>query len=256
VPTESGLQRWQRELAAWEIPAEILAEAPEPPWGFPVEMFRAAPDSPDTPSRDHALEALPEGGSVLDVGCGGGAAAMALVPPAGLLTGVDESADMLTAFAAAAHARKALHRSVQGTWPAVVDEVEPADVVVCHHVLYNVADLEPFVAALTAKARHRVVAEITALHPMSTSAALWQHFHGIQRRGGPSADVALAALRELGVAVEMQRWTRPPRDIPRSTYVELNRRRLCLPAEADAEIDRLLPPTDRPRDVATLWWQP
>ena len=66
-------ERWQAELAGWAIPDEILAQAPESPWGFPPELFAAPPDPIDTPSRDRALEALPPGGSVLDVGCGGGA---------------------------------------------------------------------------------------------------------------------------------------------------------------------------------------
>ncbi|MDP9241458.1 MAG: SAM-dependent methyltransferase, partial [Actinomycetota bacterium] len=89
----SAADQWRDELASWAIPDEILAAASESPWGFPVELFRVAdavePSMPDTPSRRRALEALPAGGSVLDVGCGGGAASLALAPPAGRLVGVD-----------------------------------------------------------------------------------------------------------------------------------------------------------------------
>src|SRR5438270_13299542 len=134
--------RWRDELAGWAIPEQIAAQAPEPPWGFPAELFPAAPrEAADTPSRRRALDALPEGGSVLDVGCGGGAGGLSLVPPAGFLTGLDTSPAMLAAFDEAAGAAGVAHRTVEAAWPA---DVEQHDVVVCHHVLYNVAALEGF----------------------------------------------------------------------------------------------------------------
>ena len=35
-----ALERWREQLDGWAIPAEILAAAPESPWGFPVGLFR------------------------------------------------------------------------------------------------------------------------------------------------------------------------------------------------------------------------
>lgn len=250
----TAAERWRSELASWEIPPEILARAPEPPWGFPVELFKAEPDPLDSPSRDRALQALPVGGSVLDVGCGGGAAGLALVPPAGLVVGVDSGPGMVESFATAAGERGVPHRVVAGTWPDVAAQVDPVDVVVCHHVFYNVADLVPFAAALTGAARRRVVVEVTAVHPLVMSRQLWQHFHGIDRPDGPSADLAVEVLREAGVEPGVQRWSRPPRNVPREVYVRLNRRRVCLPESADAEIDRVMGRTDWPREVVTIWW--
>jgi SAM-dependent methyltransferase len=241
-------------LAAWAIPDEILAQAPESPWGFPPELFAAPPDPVETPSRDRALEALPDGGSVIDVGCGGGAGGLALVPPASLVIGVDESDQMLASFARAADDHHVDQRAVQGRWPDVADEAGTADVVVCHHVLYNVADLEPFVRALTAAARQRVVVELTATHPMMTSAPLWQHFWNLERPDGPTADLAVDVIRDLGVDVQVERWSRPPREVSREVYVRMNRQRLCLPVEREPEVDQVMAPTDQPRDVATLWW--
>jgi len=247
-------QQWRDELAAWAIPDEILANAPESPWGFPPELFAAAPDPVETPSRDRALDALPEGGSVLDVGCGGGAGGLALVPPASRVIGVDESAGMLESFASAAAGRGVDYRVVRGKWPDVADEAGHADVVVCHHVLYNVADLEPFVRALDAAAHIRVVVELTATHPLTTSAPLWKHFHDLDRPDGPSADLALDVVRGLGFDVQVERWSRPPRDVPREVYVRMNRRRLCLPVDAEPEVDRLMGPIDAFREVVTMWW--
>jgi SAM-dependent methyltransferase len=246
--------RWRDALEGWAIPDEILAKAPESPWGFPPELFAAAADPVDTISRARAMEALPAGGGVIDVGCGGGAGGLALAPAAGRVVGVDQSAEMLTAFARAADARGIARRTVQGPWPLVAIAAGQADVVVCHHVLYNVADLVPFVQALDAAARHRVVCEITATHPMTTSAPLWQHFWNLGRPDGPDADLAAEVIREAGIDVQLERWSRPSRIVDRSVYVRMNRQRLCLPVEAEPEVDRVMGPTDRPRDVATLWW--
>jgi SAM-dependent methyltransferase len=250
----TAAERWRTELEAWAIPDEILAQAPESPWGFPPELFKAPPDPVDSPSRDRALEALPAGGSVMDVGCGGGAGGLALVPPAATVVGVDESAGMLSTFEQAAASRGIAHRSVQGRWPDVADEAGVADVVVCHHVFYNVADLVPFATALTTAASHRVVVELTATHPMTTSAPLWQHFWNIDRPNGPTADLAADVLREIGIDVHIQKFARPPRIVEREVYVRMNRQRLCLPVEREAEVERLMGPTDLFRDAVTLWW--
>ena len=37
-------------------------------------------------------------------------------------------------------------RLVPGRWPDVAAEAGTADVVTCHHVTYNAADIEPFLA--------------------------------------------------------------------------------------------------------------
>lgn len=251
----TSAEQWRDELAAWAIPEDILAQAPEPPWGFPVELFRAEQQPTGSPSRDRALDALPDGGSVLDVGCGGGGASMALTPPAGHVVGVDSSKAMLAAYAEAAAERGVSHRELLGAWPDVAAEAPNADVVVCHHVLYNVADLAPFVPALAAHAHRRVVVELTSRHPLVDSAPLWRHFHDLDRPAGPTADLAVRCLRELGIAVEVERWSRPPRDVPREVYVRLNRRRLCLPESAEPEVDRVMGDApDAWREVVTLWW--
>lgn len=248
--------RWRDELAAWAIPEPILAAAPEPPWGFPVELFRAEPETADSPSRARALERLPDGGSVLDVGCGGGNAAFALVPPAALVVGVDSSEAMLRDFAQTGATRGVAHQELMGTWPGVASDAPVVDVVVCHHVFYNVPDLGPFVTALSAHARHRVVVELTSRHPLAETAPLWRHFHGIERPAGPTAALAADVLREVGLAVHTQRWTRPPREVPREVYVRLNRRRLCLPESAEPEVERAMGERGGwPREVVTMWWE-
>ncbi len=98
--------RWAESLDRWAIPDEILAQAPVSPWQHETAMF-AVDDTLDrnTPAAEIARAVLPaSGGSVLDVGCGGGRVAMSLVPPAELVIGVDQSPAMLAEFTRAAAA--------------------------------------------------------------------------------------------------------------------------------------------------------
>ncbi|MGH8974925.1 MAG: class I SAM-dependent methyltransferase [Acidimicrobiia bacterium] len=260
----AAARRWAEALAAWAIPQEILDRAPAKPWGCPTSLFAVAaeealaPDAGLRPTTRRAAELLPDGGAVLDVGAGGGAASFPLAPPAALVTAVDESAGMLEAFAGLAARRGVDHAEVQGTWPEVAAKVEPADVVVCAHVFYNVADLEPFVAALTAKARRRVVVELTANHPMSSLNRLWRRFHDLDRPTGPTADDAVAVLAGMGLESGVERWEAPGRweTAPRGELVAFARRRLCLTSDRDPEVSAALDEDfiAGPRQLVTLWW--
>ena len=205
-------QRWRDQLDAWRIEPEILAAAPESPYGFPPALFGPRPEPANgTPSRRRALEALSDGGTVLDVGCGGGAGALALVPPAGRVVGVDESADMLAAFAGRARDLGVAYDVVEGRWPDIAATVPRADVVVSHHVAYNVPDLAQFARALAVHARGRVVMELTDVHPWVPMGGLWRHFHGQDRPTGPDAELAAAVLREAGLPVVVEQFTRAAR---------------------------------------------
>ncbi|MGH9154857.1 MAG: class I SAM-dependent methyltransferase [Acidimicrobiales bacterium] len=261
--TPTAAETWATALAEWAIPDHIVANAPEPPWYFPPELFaRIAKEALATveisPSRRQATAALPDRGSVLDVGAGGGAASLPLAPPAALLVGLDPSQGMLDVFAAAADERGIAHREVLGDWPDAADQVEPVDVVVCHNVLYNVGDLGPFVQALTRCARRRVVVEITAEHPTSNMSPLWKAIHGIDRPTRPTADGALAVLAESGIVAHHEvfdrRWPSPMTE--RSEAVAFARRRLCVGPDRDREIDALLTPeiSQPTRQVYAIWW--
>ena len=254
---------WAEALGAWAVPEEILARAPESPWGFPPALFamaarRALADPVGSPSRRRALEAIPPGGHVLDVGAGGGAASLPLAPPAGHLTAVDQGEEMLERFSAGADERGVAHREVHGLWPAGAAEAGTADVVVCHHVFYNVADLVPFALALTRAARRRVVVELSESHPTANLNRLWQALHGLERPTRPRAGDAVAVLRDLGLDVGVETFERGSMwdDADRAEMVAFTRRRLCVGPERDAEIDALLGPArdQPPRLLVTLWW--
>lgn len=206
--TEAGV-RWGEQLLAWAIPDEILEQAPRSPWGHHAATFAVADDlDKHVLSAEVARAVLPpEGGSVLDIGCGGGRAALSLVPPAEKVIGVDESPAMLAAFTQAAADAGVRSMTIQGRWPDVALDAPVADVVTCHHVAYNVADIEPFIMSLTAHARLAVVLVLPVAHPTSCWNPAWENFWGLVRPTGPTSDDFVAVLDELGIASE--RWEMP-----------------------------------------------
>ncbi len=247
-------QRWAELQRGRGIPPEILARAPAVPWVHDPAAFAAPAVPVDTPSRRAALDLLGDGGTVLDVGCGGGDASLALAGAVTHITAADQQPDMLDAFAGDATARGIPFRTVPGRWPDAAADAGTADVVVCHHVLHNVVDLPPFVEALTAAAHRGVVVEMLAEHPMAWLDDLWVRFHELRRPPPATTDDAVAVLRELGIEPGVERWERvqPPRqDVAWITG------KLCLGPEREPEVAEALaavPP--RPREAATLIWRP
>ncbi len=185
---------------------------------------------------------------------------MALVPPAGMVVGVDHQQGMLDAFADAAKRRGVRSQEFLGDWPAVADAVPECDVVVCHHVAYNVADIAPFLTALDRHARVRVVIELPQHHPLSNMNPLWKQFWGLDRPTSPTAQDLAAIARALGFEAHLDLWEDETWGrrvtLPDDERVRFARIRLCLGEDRDAEVAAaLIAQSDaQPREVATVWW--
>ncbi len=253
----SAADQWREALAAWALPEHILAGAEESPWIHPPELFVLPPVIDLTPSHARAREAMPEGGSVLDVGCGGGVAAFALVPPAARVIGVDHQEAMLEMFAHNAGQRGVACATTLGFWPGVAATVEVADVVTAHHVVYNVGDIVPFLAALSEHARVRVVLEMPDQHPLAMMSDAWRHFWNLERPVGPTPENLLAVLAEMGVAAHREQFVAPLRtehNLERAAHFA--RIRLCLPAAREREVYDYLAAQPAPiaRELSAIWW--
>jgi 2-polyprenyl-3-methyl-5-hydroxy-6-metoxy-1,4-benzoquinol methylase len=266
------LGRWRDDLSAWAIPEQITSAVAESPWVLPRQVFARRADrltgAPAGASYEQAWAALAPAGTVLDIGSGAGAACLPLAPRATTITAVDADERMLTLLAERAGPIGLDLRTVAGTWPAVAGQVLPADVVTCHHVIYNVPDVEPFLAALTSHARRLVVVETTTVHPLTVLSPLWLRFHGLTRPTRPTAADLLAILSEMGLKAGHTEWSRPAEADYASfpELVDVTRRRLCLPPERAGEveaalldmgIDRVRPGDlgSSGRDVVTIWWE-
>jgi SAM-dependent methyltransferase len=206
-----------------------------------------------------AADLLGSGGSLLDVGCGGGRSSL---PLGGLLkhvTGADEQPAMLAQFTEAAARRGIASSTVLGKWPAAAIACPTVDVVVCHHVVYNVSEIDTFVAALDSHATSGVVVELPDRHPQSPLNWLWKHFWDIERPTEPSAELFAEVVAETGRTPTVVVAQRPTRKAPvdRADLVAFVRQRLCLTADRDAEISKLI--GDSPQlnsdTVVTVSWR-
>jgi len=265
------LERWRSDLAAWAIPEHITAAVAQSPWVLPRAVFARRADrlaaTPFGASFERAWAALDPSGSLIDVGAGAGAACLPLLPRVTALTAIDTEPDMLELLERRAAASGTTPRLITGTWPDVAAEAGNADVVTCHHVTYNVPEIEPFLAALAAAARREVVLEMTAAHPLVSLNQLWLRFHGLVRPTGPTADDLLAILAAMGIQAGSRRWRRPggPDYESFAELTDVTRRRLCLPPERADEVAQALMeagiepehPVDlgsSGREVVTVWW--
>jgi hypothetical protein len=252
--------RWKDALASWAIPDSILAQAREDPWALPVALFENK--QPDiSPSHRHALESLAAGGTVLDVGAGRCAMSLPLRPPAQRIIAVDSSLAMLENSPADV--------TILGRWPEVAQQAGRASVVVCGHVLYNVAELIPFVNALNDAAERRVVVEITRSHPRNRllERELWRHFWNLERPEGPTWEDAVAVVRESGIEPNVELWESQQRGGFQSLeeLVSWMRRTVCLDPGRESEVraivlrhaverDGLWRLSPEPRALTTVWW--
>jgi SAM-dependent methyltransferase len=265
------LDDWRDQLAAWAIPDDIIAAAPQSPWVLPRQVFARRTDrlakAPEGPSYRRSWAALDPPGSVLDVGAGAGAACVPLLPRTTALTAVDADADMLAMLASRASSLAGKVALVRGNWPDVAREAAPADLVTCYNVVYNAPDILPFLAALTASARRLVVTELTAEHPLVSMNELWLRFHGLRRPDGPSAQLLLDILAAMGIQAGHESWQRPSGADYESfaDLVEVTRVRLCLPPKRAGEVAEALTnlgvdpgqPADlgtSRREMVTIWW--
>ena len=250
-------EKWRSDLEAWAIPKEIIDQAPESPWIHPPVLFQIPTLIELTPSHQKAFDVLPESGSILDIGCGGGIAAFAMGSKASLVIGVDHQSEMLDMFTENAKERNIDSKVYEGFWPQIESEVEVADVAVAHHVVYNVQDIVPFIAAMNAHARKRVVIEMPQHHPLSNLSEAWKYFWKIDRPENPTPQDFMDVLLELGINGHMQLWDgqlRQERNL--NDAVRFTRIRLCLPESREPEVRDFLVnhPTSEIRPLATIWW--
>jgi hypothetical protein len=227
---------------------------------LPAWLFEAD-DVALTPSHRRALDALNDGGDVLDVGAGRCAMSLPLRPPAGRIIAVDSQPSMLE--------KSPADVTVLGGWPDVSEAAGRAAVAVCGHVLYNVPDLAPFVEALTRAARRRVVVEITESHPRNRQPErdLWRHFWGIDRPTSPTWEDARDVIQQTGVHPSVELWETDQRgSFPAlDDLVALMRRTVCLDPSRDDEVRAIVLQhaverngrwrmSGQPRRLVTLWW--
>jgi SAM-dependent methyltransferase len=149
--------------------------------------------------------AVTSGSTLLDVGSGHGRFTLGLAPRVHSAVAVDPSKRMLSILRRTAKEAGLTNvRTVVGKWPESAEELEPADVVVCAHVLPLIPDAKPFLAALDSSARRRVFVYMGTFAADIIIDPFWRHFHGGRRKPPPTYLDAVGVLRELGIEPEVE----------------------------------------------------
>lgn len=155
-------------------------------------------DRDKDPAIDAVLEYVQPEDTVIDVGAGGGRLAIPMAQRCRRVIAVEISEAMRSELAAQASELGVENVTiVPCTWQEA--EVEPADLVLCSHVLYAVRDIEPWVQKMAAKAIRRVVAVVFDRTVPPNMHALWEPVHGEKRLQLPSMTQFEALLSELGI---------------------------------------------------------
>ena len=140
--------------------------------------------------------------SVIDVGAGTGRHTLALAPHVRRVAAVDPSAAMLALLRQdVADQRLANIDIIESEWMRV--DVEPADVVICSHVLYPIADVVAFVRKLEASARERVFVYLRA-DPLPTDMGLWSEFRGEPLQGQPTHTDLFNVLAQFNIFADVE----------------------------------------------------
>jgi SAM-dependent methyltransferase len=267
----SAAESWRRQLDEWRIPDELLKAVPDSPYGWPQHLWKRRAEQ--ALESDHAsptlavVRKLVAAGSVLDVGAGTGRASLPLVRDGYLVTMVEPNPTMLETLSELKGEQR--FQIVRGRWPEAKDQVAPHDVVLSAHVVYDVADIAPFLRALHDAAVLGVVLELTSAHPWVDLGPLYKELHNLDRPTGPTVeDLALVVDEVVGAEPTIERWSRET-DMVFETVeeaVEFSARRLVLPRHRWNELEAMLAPrlvgraghwqiSPTARQLCTLWWR-
>jgi SAM-dependent methyltransferase len=269
----SATDRWREQLEAWAIPQHLLDAVSDSPYEWPPELWKrrtaAAEEGPESATTGILRRLLPVGGSLLDVGAGTGRASLPVAGEGHPLTAVERNPGMAGGLREEAARRGIDVAVIEGSWPDVARQAGRHDIAMCAHVVYDVQDIAPFVAALDDAARRAVVIELTPRHPWHGLAPYYRAMHNLDRPGGPTAgDLAGVVSEQLAVRPNVEEWTRPGglRFASIDEMVEFQRRRLVLPKDRAGELEGLLTPDivqdgdwfllgPAERTLVTLWWE-
>jgi SAM-dependent methyltransferase len=210
-------------------------------WGKRAKTYRQAlhQRTEEDPFFVRVRRAVTSESTVLDVGAGTGRHTLALAPHVRHITAVDPSEAML-GFLQQDVAAQAISNvdTVLGDWLQV--SVEPADLVICSHVLYPIADPGPFIQRLDQQAAEQVFIYLR-VDPMPTDMGLWVEFYGVPLQAQPTALDLLNLLAQIGIMADMEvvehRFSWTFADIEEA--VAQIRNSLCLREDDEAATEKL-----------------
>jgi 2-polyprenyl-3-methyl-5-hydroxy-6-metoxy-1,4-benzoquinol methylase len=162
-----------------------------------ARFSRAVPR--DDPVLERVRAQLPAGdGRVLDVGAGTGRYAVPLAELGARVTAVEPNAAMARLLEAEAAARSVSVPVEPSAWPDAESRLT-ADVVLCAHVVYPIADVVPFVRALDRAARCAVVMVARLGQPDEALSRVFAAVYGEERAPMPGLPDLHNLLLQVGI---------------------------------------------------------
>ena len=240
----SPVETWgQMVRAEHEQSDRIRGVRPTDHWARNTSLFRGNPNRTGDASIEEVRSRARPGETLLDVGAGGGRFALPLALTCRTVTAVEPSPSMCSALRQALLEYNIGNVSiVEAGWLEAC--VEPADIVLCSHVVYGIEDIEPFVRKMDNCAGRLVVTVLFQSPPQSQMYGLWEQVHGEKRHGLPALPEFLPVLRQLGIRPQVTELDElPPRGFANFAEARqtIARRLLVTPqTEAMSRMERAL----------------
>ena len=267
-------QRWRLMVEEEHAQSDAMRGAVPPPedhWRPYADNFRADPRRADDPIVQHLLKFLGPNDTLMDVGAGGGRLALPLALHCRAVLAVEPSASMASVLQQQAQEFGIDNVSLaQSSWEDA--QVEPADLVLCSHVVYVIRKIDTFIRKLDSHARQRVVIVVYNAPPQSQIYPLWQLIHGRERLALPSLPQLLEVLEELGIDPQVDELPPQPArgyDTLQQAVEQISRRLYLAPGSPEAaRLEQLLPEMlvekdgvfqlkdAKPLRPSLVWWRP
>lgn len=174
------------------------------PWAARAASFRLDPRRDLEANTAAVVDLIEPGDVVADIGGGAGRIGLPVALHCRELLNVEPSAAMRREFEASAlEAGIQNARSIERGWPAAAADLE-ADVLMLANVTYMVRDIVPFVEALDAAARRRVMISVWSIAPPNHGAVVFELLHGEPQQRVPSYRELLPVIWDLGIYPNVQ----------------------------------------------------